>query len=278
MPRYRPSELIAFLQELGIQPNKRLSQNFLIDGNILRKIVQLAQVQEGDHVLEIGPGPGALTEILLEQGAHVIAIEKDAVFAEALSKNKNERLQVYCGDILKLPLDIFFAQKLKVVANIPYHLTTPIIEHIIEYRASITSATLMMQEEVARRLLAHPHTKDFSSLSLFVQFFANLQQGFLVAPTCFYPCPKVSSMVVHLEMRTKYPHIAPEAFFQITRTAFGQRRKMLTSSLAALFDKQLIEKTLALLGKLPTTRPEELALEEWVRFFEQVKDFPQNEK
>jgi 16S rRNA (adenine1518-N6/adenine1519-N6)-dimethyltransferase len=275
MPLYRPSELQKFLSLLGIFPKKQLSQNFLIDGNILKKIARFADLRADDYVIEIGPGPGALTEHLLGQGASVLAIEKDATFAEALSRlaPQGKKLEIVTLDFLDFPLVSHLAKKalprqtVKVIANIPYHLTSPIIEKIIEARAFIHSATLMVQHEVARRLVAPPKSPDMSSLTIFAGFYADIHFGFVVPPKCFYPPPKVDSAVVRLDLHMAPSGFDEERFFELVRAAFGQRRKMLTSSLRKFASPDLITTTLSSLSISPKARPEELSCAEWIQLF-----------
>lgn len=275
MPIYKPSELHQFLAELGVHPKKGLSQNFLIDGNILRKIASIAQISPGDVVMEVGPGPGSLTEELLNHGASVIAVEKDPVFANALSRLKTgeRRLDIACGDILEFPVETALkkllpeGKKAKVIANLPYHLTTPIIALFVEKRHLFSSLILMVQEEVARRFVAKPKTSEYSSFTVFLNFFSNPSYAFTVGRKCFYPSPKVDSAVVVLELKEP-PHLAnQEAFFVLTRTAFQQRRKMLRSSLKELYTSPRVEVALQEIGLPPTARPEELSLEEFLRLF-----------
>jgi 16S rRNA (adenine1518-N6/adenine1519-N6)-dimethyltransferase len=275
MPLYRPSELREFLASLGIFPKKKLSQNFLIDGNVLKKIAALSELKPGDWVVEIGPGPGVLTELLLEQGCHVVAIEKDTVFAGALNRlqNSTNSLEVCCGDIMDFSFEEHLKKKMpqgvkaKVVANIPYHLTSPIIEKILSSPNVIQSATLMVQEEVARRCVASPGGADFSSFSVFLQFYSHVRYGFLVPPNCFYPPPKVDSAVIRFDLQKKFSLADEEGFFKMVRCAFMQRRKMAKSSLRQLYESENIENAFHKLGKNPQVRPEELSLEEWVQFF-----------
>ena len=281
MPLYRPTELREFLTTLGIFPKKKLSQNFLIDGNVLKKIVSLAELEEGDYVVEIGPGPGVLTEQLLKCGCCVIAIEKDRLFARELQRLEKEKtkLEVYEADIMGFPLvehlkkRLPFGSKAKVVANIPYHLTSPIIEKIIQSESVVSSATLMVQHEVAKRLVAKAGSSDYSSFSIFLQFYSNVQYGFLVPPKCFYPPPKVDSAVIRFDLEKKFPHIDEEAFFKLVRTGFMQRRKMVKSTLKELYPSKKIEEALELIGKTTQARPEEISLPEWVRFFEFLQGF-----
>lgn len=257
------SELLNFLNSIGTSPKKGLSQNFLIDQNIVRKIVQTAGVQKGDIVLEIGPGPGALTALLLEAGATVYAIEKDPVLADALSRfqTPDNRLTVFCDDALEFSFEKIPFQK--VVANLPYHITTPLLEKC--FNVPFASLTLMVQKEVADRIFAKNGTKDFGSLSLFAQFYAHLKNKFLVPPTCFFPKPGVDSTVIHLEKREPIAN-CPSSFFPLMRRSFQQRRKMLSSSLKDFAPAQKIKDSLTSLSLRSDARPEMLSLDEWISF------------
>ncbi|HEV8051918.1 MAG TPA: 16S rRNA (adenine(1518)-N(6)/adenine(1519)-N(6))-dimethyltransferase RsmA [Parachlamydiaceae bacterium] len=276
MPIYKPTELHQFLEELGVHPKKGLSQNFLIDGNILRKIVSAANVTPGDIVMEVGPGPGSLTEELLNSGAKVIAVEKDDVFAKALERLKSEenKLEVHCDDILTFPVEqalkpyLEQGKKAKVIANLPYHLTTPIIAQFIEQRHLFSTLVFMVQDEVARRFVAKPKTKDYGSFTIFLNFYTQPTYAFTVSRQCFYPSPKVDSAVVVLELR-KPPHVSnEEAFFVLTRTSFKQRRKMMRSSMRDIYAPALMEASLAQIGQNPLARPEELSLDDFIKLFE----------
>lgn len=272
MPIYKPTELHQFLTQLGIAPKKGLSQNFLIDGNILRKIVNLVKIEPGCPVLEIGPGPGSLTEMLLEHGAHVIAVEKDQILSQALErlKGENKKLDIYCDDIMNFPLQDVFAQgsNARVIANLPYHLTTPIISQLVPMRQYFSSLILMVQEEVGRRMTAKPGSKEYSSFTIFLNFYSKPSYAFTVSPHSFFPAPKVKSAVILLELREP-PKVSDEqAFFEVTRTAFEHRRKMLRSSLKALFPPESIEKALIAIDCNPQARPEELSLDQFLQFFE----------
>lgn len=279
---YKPSELRRFLDELGISPKKGLSQNFLIDGNIIRKIISVSGVQEEDTILEIGPGPGSLTQALLETGATLVAVEKDRVLARALERlRKNpHQLHIFCDDILSFPIQtelqgfLRAGKKAKVIANLPYHLTTPILAQLIPMSKLFSSITVMVQEEVARRMTAQAGTADYGSLSLFLQFYTSPRYAFGVSRNCFYPIPKVDSAMVVLELRE--PPLATEEtsfFFQLTRRAFAQRRKMLRSSLREIFPSHVIEQALTAIGESPTARPETLSLEKFLELRTQLLSF-----
>ncbi len=255
------TELIEFLDRVGAKPKKSLSQNFLIDPDAIRKILELAEVASGELILEIGPGPGALTEALLEKGAKVYAVEMDSVFAKELSRFENERLKIFESDILKFPIERL-PKNMKVVANLPYHITTPILEKL--FHNSFSSITIMVQKEVAERMAASAGSKTFGSLSLFVQFYTHVVGSFTVPSSSFYPKPKVDSTVIRLDYR-KPPEVDPVKFFALVHKAFQQRRKMMTSSLG--LDKEKVREALIKAGARGDARPEALSLNQWVQFF-----------
>lgn len=260
---------------LGITPKKGLSQNFLIDGNIIRKIVSTAAITPGDAVLEIGPGPGALTEALLEAGAHVTAVEKDAVLARELRnfQTADNALTVVEGDILKCNFSELFSEArypVKVVANLPYKLTTAIFETLIAHREFISEAVVMVQEEVARRLTASPGGKDYGSSSVHLNFFAKVTYAFKVGCNCFFPVPKVDSAVVKIAFRPPPDDVDTDRFFLMTRTAFGQRRKMVKSTLKKLAASDAVADALQAIGCDPLSRPEQLSLEQWIQLYRRL--------
>ncbi len=272
---YRPSDLHRLLKEWGAQPKKSLSQNFLIDGNIIRKIADAANVQPGDFVLEIGPGPGALTQDLLQRGARVIAVEKDRVLANRLTRLQGE-LTVYNDDILEFDfaqkLDPFLkGQKAKVIANLPYHITAPILTKFACMHDRIDSMVFMVQHEVARRMTANPGSKDYGSLTLFLNYHCLAEYVFKVKRTCFYPVPKVDSAVVRLQLRDPPSVSDPESFLNIVRQAFEKRRKMLRNSLSGEYAPEAVVRALEQSGLNPKARPEELSLDQFIRFYEQLR-------
>jgi len=276
MPIYKPSELVQYMDLLGISPKKRLSQNFLLDGNIIHKIVELSDLKEGDVVIEIGPGPGALTEALLKTGALVIAIEKDPVLAKGLERLQTHdgKLEVYCDDILEFPLEEKLKKinkKAKVVANLPYHLTTPIITTLIPRNDLFSMIVVMVQEEVACRFIAKPCTKDYSSLTVFLNFYCITKYGFKVSHNCFHPKPRVDSAVVRFSLQKPPEGINEEQFFKMTRTSFGQRRKTLSKTLKELYPETSISELLKTMGKSPMCRPEELSLEEFLLLYQKLQ-------
>jgi 16S rRNA (adenine1518-N6/adenine1519-N6)-dimethyltransferase len=276
MKIFRPSELQAFLKAQGMHAKKRLSQNFLIDGNIIQKIVNTASVSKSDFIIEIGPGPGALTEALLERGAFVTAIEMDALYATALERlqTPENRLEIICNDVLKFPIVDFLqnhSRKFKVVANLPYHITTPILTLLLPLYRWIESLTIMVQKEFADRIIAKRKTSEYSSFTIFLQFYATVGKSFTVSPNCFYPRPKVHSSVVHCHLHPSLLQTNVDDFFQLTRTAFGKRRKMLRASLKDLYGIEKIELALVKIGYPVTARPEELTVDDFISLFGLLK-------
>lgn len=278
MSLYKPQELLAFLNSLGIHPRKSLSQNFLIDGNILQKIASAAHVQPDDLILEIGPGPGALTECLLAKNARVIAVEKDAKLAHALERlqTSDQSLVVYEDDILKFPLEEILLPKLgserraKVIANLPYQLTTPILTKLMPLNTLFSSITVMVQNEVAHRFTARVNTKEYGAISVFLNFYGEVSYDFKVSRQCFFPAPKVDSAVITLTLKKPPEEIDQEAFFRLTRKAFEQRRKMLKSSLKNLYNPVQVETALETLGLSSMSRPENLSVKDFISLFQQL--------
>lgn len=276
MPIYRPSELHQFLNELGISPKKGLSQNFLIDGNIIRKIIACGEIHSSDLVLEIGPGPGCLSEEILNQNAHLVAVEKDPILAKALQRLQKEEtgFEIFCDDIMDFPIEEKLKerlgpdQKAVILGNLPYHLTTPILVKLVSLYPLVSKIVVMVQEEVARRFTAMPGNSDYGSFTVFLNFYSTPRYAFMVKKTCFYPIPKVDSAVVVLDLHEPLQVSHQEAFFEMTRTAFGQRRKMLRSALRNLYSSEAVMEGLVKIGRDPTSRPEQLSIQEWILLFE----------
>lgn len=281
MPMYRPSELIHFLKHLGITPRKKLSQNFLIDGNVIKKILEVSQISSNDIILEIGPGPGALTEALLEKGATVLAVEKDPVLAQSLNRltSQNSTLRVYQEDILNFSVEKVLSQllknslKAKVIANLPYHLTTPILERLIPLNEIFSFIIVMVQKEVACRFCASPGKSEYGSFTVFLNFYSRPHYAFSVSKNCFFPIPKVESAVVSFELKKPPLVLNQDDFFKLTRTAFEHRRKMLRVSLRDLYPQEIIIQSLIDIHCNPQARPQELSLQEFLLFFERVSKY-----
>ncbi len=271
MSLYRPRELFAFLEAIDARPKKSLSQNFLIDGNIIGKL--LDAIPSHEPILEIGPGPGSITEQLLKRGFKVHAVEKDPRLANHLTRLEGGgaeecaqkctgALTFYNDDILTFDINLL-PRPLHIVANIPFGITTPILTRFIPLASHISSLTLIVQHEYAERLIAQPRTKAYSSLTLFLTFYASCKYLFRIKPACFSPKPKVSAAAVQIIPRA--PLSTREGlFFQLVRTAFSMRRKQLKSSLRTLYAPEKIISALESIGHKPTARPEELTSEEYV--------------
>ncbi|MEZ5314896.1 MAG: 16S rRNA (adenine(1518)-N(6)/adenine(1519)-N(6))-dimethyltransferase RsmA [Chlamydiales bacterium] len=255
-------ELKAFFKLLKAHPKKRLSQNFLIDKNIVQKILSEALIVQGDYVLEIGSGLGILTKALVNQKADVVGVEIDSLFAPVLEQFP---ITVYYEDILVFPLSRL-KRKGKVIGNLPYHITKPILTRLVPRKDCFTSLTIMVQEEVARRLTASPGTKDYGSLTVFLNFYSDLRYAFRVKRSSFYPIPKVDSAVVTLILKDP-PNVNQEFFFRLVRTVFSQRRKMIKNTLRLLYDEEKVIKGLKEAKINPKARPEELSLKEFLSLF-----------
>ncbi|MDF2578153.1 MAG: rsmA [Chlamydiales bacterium] len=273
------NELLTFLNSLGTRAKKHLSQNFLIDQNILNKIVDTAQLEENDIVLEIGAGPGALSEALLKTGATLIAVEKDPIFAQALNRFKTEypKSEFFCDDICTFDIAacirprLLPGKKAKVIANLPYQLTSPILAQFLPLHELFSDLIFMVQEEVAQRIVAPAGSSEYSSLSLFVKVYSEPFYAFKVSHNCFHPKPKVDSAIVKLKLHEPPAVSDLESFFKVTRTAFQHRRKMLRSSLSKLYSSTAIKIALGKAQLPETTRPEEITLTQFITFFEYLR-------
>jgi 16S rRNA (adenine1518-N6/adenine1519-N6)-dimethyltransferase len=275
MPLYRPTELLAFLESIGEAPKKGLSQNFLIDGNVIQNIIKTADVQPHDNVLEIGPGPGSLTEALLNAGANVVAVEADSKLAEALHRLQTEdkRLHILPQDALKVSFSEIKAcfkdgaKPLKLISNLPYHITTPLLSRFISENGWISSVVVMVQDEMAKRMCGKKSTSNYGSITVFLNFYAHVSYAFQVGRKCFFPSPKVDSAIVKFDLKAPPARIDEEVFFKMTRRAFGQRRKTLKSSLKELYPQEHLLEALEKLGVSPLARPEELSCEEFIELY-----------
>ncbi|SDJ67275.1 16S rRNA (adenine1518-N6/adenine1519-N6)-dimethyltransferase [Lachnospiraceae bacterium G41] len=272
-----PSKTSEVLNKFGISAQKRYGQNFLIDANILEKIVASAGITKEDTVLEIGPGIGTLTQYLAEAAKQVICVEIDKNMIPVLEYTlaNFDNVTVINQDILKADIVQILkengAASAKVVANLPYYITTPIIMELLEKDAPIESITVMIQKEVAERMQTGPGSKDYGALSLAVAFYSKAEVKMTVSPNCFIPRPNVDSAVIRLD-KLKEPAVKVNdraEMFRIIKGAFEQRRKTLTNALshssAYNTDKKNIENALLEIGKNINIRGEELTLEEFAR-------------
>ena len=262
------------LQKYQFRMQKKYGQNFLIDTNILRKIIEAAQITKEDCVLEIGPGIGTMTQYLAEAAGSVIAVEIDKDLIPILEETLGDydNVTLIHADILKVDLHKLSEEQgkgrpFKVVANLPYYITTPIIMALFESHIPLTSITVMVQSEVADRMQVGPGTKDYGALSLAVQYFAKPEVVARVPASCFIPRPNVDSTVIRLVRHTSPPvEVADEAYlFAIIRASFNKRRKTLVNGLVNAENlgvtRQQVEEVLEQMGISKTIRGETFTLE-----------------
>jgi 16S rRNA (adenine1518-N6/adenine1519-N6)-dimethyltransferase len=255
-----------------IKPKKSLGQNFLIDKNIQQKIIRACDLTKEDIVLEIGAGTGDLTAQLALSAMKVYALEIDQRLYPSLEQNlkAHTNCQIIKGDILKFDLNKFLrvnkiVQKIKVIGNIPYYISSPIIEHLIGYRQAISNIFISVQNEFGRRVKAVPGSKEYGSFSCFVQYYAESKILFKIKKGSFKPSPKVDSCLLALKFRGRpLVHVRDEEkFFKLIRTAFNQRRKTLRNSLDGLMAQERIAEFLDCAGINKNIRPEDLSLEQF---------------
>ena len=256
----------------GIKPRKKWGQNFLVRPEIAQKIVDAASVTAEDLVVEIGPGAGALTGLLAQRARHVVAVEFDHGLADLLKEDLGDlaRLTIVQSDILDLDLaTITKGEKAVIVGNVPYAITTPILEWLIAQRQFVSHGIVLVQKEYAARLAAAPGTEDYGSLTVFARYYLRLEPLFHVPPGAFWPKPLVDSTLVRLRFRAEPPVEVPdeERLFTIVRASFSQRRKTLANALQDLYggDKQRVERLLRAAHIAGGRRGETLDLEEFAR-------------
>lgn len=273
-----PAYTMAVLEKHGFTFQKKYGQNFLIDTNILEEIIDSAEITKDDFVLEIGPGIGTMTQYLCESAREVAAVEIDTHLIPILEDTLKEydNVTVINQDILKVDINKLADEKnggrpIKVVANLPYYITTPIIMGLFESHVPLESITIMVQKEVADRMQVGPGTKDYGALSLAVQYYSYPEIVTEVSPNCFMPRPKVASAVIRLT-RHEEPPVAVEdekLMFRIIRASFNQRRKTLANGLNNApgidLDKELIVESIRELGVSESVRGEALTLEQFAQ-------------
>lgn len=248
---------------------KSLGQNFLIDKNIINKIINSINLKEEPLIIEIGPGSGALTKELVKLNANIISFEIDTRLKSELDKlcNENNNLEIIYEDFLKINLKEFLKQKkyknLYFVANLPYYITTAIINKITE-ESNPKEMILMVQKEVADRFSAHPNTRDYGSISVFLQYNYDISKVVLVPKTCFYPSPKVDSVVIKFETReNKVKALNEEKFYKLIKDSFQFKRKNLKNNLKG-YNQDKINEILKEYNKDLTARAEEISVEEFI--------------
>lgn len=277
----------AILERHGFTFKKSFGQNFLTDTNILQKIVDTAEIDKGVNVIEIGPGIGALTEFLAENAAEVMAFEIDdrliPILADTLARFDN--VQVVNQDILKADLQTQIQAfknpdlPIKVVANLPYYITTPILMHLIESKILFAEFVVMMQKEVADRISAMPNTKAYGSLSIAVQYYMTAKVSFIVPRTVFVPAPNVDSVILKM-VRRDQPVVSvqdEDFFFRVSKVAFVHRRKTLWNNLTSHFGKSedtkaKLEKALEIAKIKPSIRGEALSIPDFASLADALKE------
>lgn len=273
-----PKNTIEILQKYHFNFQKKYGQNFLIDTGVLEGIIDAAQIGKDDFVLEIGPGIGTMTQYLCEAAREVVAVEIDTNLIPILSDTLADytNVEVLNADILKVDIGKLAREHnegkpIKVVANLPYYITTPIIMGLFESHVPIDSITIMVQKEVADRMQEGPGSKEYGALSLAVQYYARPEIVLTVPPSCFMPQPKVGSAVIRLTRHEKPPVSvkSEKLMFQVIRASFNQRRKTLANGLnnfgAFSIGKEAIQQCIEALGVPVNIRGEALSLEQFAR-------------
>lgn len=274
-----PGRTKEIIRKYGFSLKKSLGQNFLIDQNVLSKIVSAAELDPTKGALEIGPGIGALTQQLAKRAGKVVAVEIDQRLIPILQETLEGygHVKVVHGDILKLKLGELFAENfsevsgVSVVANLPYYVTTPIVMKLLEDKLPLEHIVVMIQKEVAKRMAARPGTKDYGSLSIAVQYYCEPELVAIVPHTVFIPQPNVDSAVIKLKLRKEPPvEVEDEAFFfEVVQASFAQRRKTIANNLLVRFfskdNRAALENVLQAAGIEPSRRGETLTLAEFAR-------------
>lgn len=281
MERLNTKELV---KKYGFRFTKSLGQNFLVDPAVVADIIAGSGINKADHVLEIGPGVGSLTRALLEAAGHVTAVEIDKDLIPILRDELKDypNFTLVEGDVLKTDLGALAGEgPVKVVANLPYYVTTPILLRLLETDFPWESITIMIQKEVALRLNAEPSTKDYGSLTVLVAFYADTEMVRLVKPESFIPQPKVDSVVIRLDRRRE-KRVTPKneaLFFKLVRQSFAMRRKTLHNTLKPLgVDPAAMAAAFAAAGIDPSRRGETLTIEEFAELSDQIWERMDHEK
>lgn len=272
---YSPSYIREIVDRYEFEFSKSLGQNFLIDGNILKNISKAGEIIKEDLILEIGPGIGTLTEELALNAKKVVAVELDKNLLPILDETLKayDNIEIVHGDILKIDLKELIDNKLeggpiKVVANLPYYITTPIIGKLLEENLNIHSIIVMVQKEVAGRIVARPNNKEYGALSLFINFYSHPEIILRVPKTVFMPQPRVDSAVVKLTIKDELPDVDRDLFFKVVKSAFSKRRKTLLNSLSSGelgLEKEIIKNVLKEANIPLNMRAENLNIEDFIK-------------
>ncbi|MCX8075187.1 MAG: 16S rRNA (adenine(1518)-N(6)/adenine(1519)-N(6))-dimethyltransferase RsmA [Clostridia bacterium] len=267
------------MNKYNIKANKKYGQNFLINDSILENISNISELSMDDLVIEIGPGLGNLTEYIIDKVGHMILVEIDKNMIDVLTERfMGKNYTLLNEDILNINIDEVIEnislqlgkqfKNIKLIANLPYYITTPIIFKILEQSKLIDTVVIMVQKEVAERIVAKPRTKDYGILTIMVDYYADSKIEIIVPNSCFIPAPNVTSAVVSLKVRSKYNVKNTKIFYELVHKAFEQRRKKLSNSLTSTrfmnMDKQSITKLLESSGLGENCRAEEISVEKYV--------------
>lgn len=279
---YSPKVIRSVLDRFNFNFSKGLGQNFLIDGNVVRSIRESANITKDDYVLEIGPGFGTLTEELLIHAKKVVAVEIDKRLVKVLDYTLSnfDNFELINEDILKVDFDKlikdhFQGRRFKILANLPYYITTPIITTLLEKKLPVDSMTFMVQKEVADRIVASPGNKQYGSITVFIDYYSDAKIVCKAPKSVFIPQPKVDSSVVKLDLKKEFPKVDEKTLFKLVHSGFQQRRKNILNSFTSDLSLKLDKKTLGdILDKLSishNSRAEDLSLKEYIMICEYLK-------
>ncbi|ADL41688.1 dimethyladenosine transferase [Caldicellulosiruptor obsidiansis OB47] len=265
------TELLNLLKKYELSPNKKLGQNFLIDENVVRKIILFSQT-EGKEVIEIGAGPGTLTIYLAKTAQKVFAVEIDKKILNVLKEvcQNLSNVQIVNSDFLELNVkNLTKGNKIYVVGNLPYYVTSQILFKLFEERECIEKFTIMVQKEVAQRLLAEPGTKEYGNLTVAMNFYCEIEDYFYVSKNVFYPKPEVDSTVLRARFKIEKPNIDEKKFFKIVHACFSTRRKTILNALSNHFDieKDKLKRIINMAEVDENLRAEDLSLDDYIRLY-----------
>lgn len=266
------TELLSLLEKYGLSPNKKLGQNFLVDENVVRKIILFSQT-EGKEVIEIGAGPGTLTVYLAKTAQKVVAVEIDKKILNVLKDvcQNLPNVQIVNSDFLELNVkNLTNGNKVYVVGNLPYYVTSQILFKLFEERECIEKFTIMVQKEVAQRLLAKPGTKEYGNLTVAMNFYCEIEDYFYVSKNVFYPKPEVDSAVLRARFKVEEPNVDEKKFFKIVHACFSTRRKTILNALSNQLDiaKDELKKIILMAGLDENLRAEDLSLDDYIRLYQ----------
>jgi len=271
-PAITKTELLSLLEKYGLSPNKKLGQNFLVDENVVRKIILFSQA-EGKEVIEIGAGPGTLTVYLAKTAQKVFAVEIDKKILNVLKEvcQNLSNVQIVNSDFLELNVkNLTNGDKVYVVGNLPYYVTSQILFKLFEERECIEKFTIMVQKEVAQRLLAKPGTKEYGNLTVAMNFYCEIEDYFYVSKNVFYPKPEVDSTVLRARFKIEKPNVDEEKFFKIVHACFSTRRKTILNALSNQLDiaKDKLKKIIQQAKLDENLRAEDLSLDDYIRLYQ----------